>query len=141
MCVFGWLQAWVCVHMSAHVSVDRGFVTVRARGLVLHVGAKVELCPCLHKSTLYDVCWCDANLSAALPLIHFLSSLLQLQHMMVMTGYPDFLLKPELIDQEYGVSHKPPISLCTVLSQPHSTHWQITHTENPFPAVSRCLCL
>lgn len=24
--------------------------------------------------------------------------------MMVMTGYPDFLLKPELIDQEYGVS-------------------------------------
>ncbi|CAL8238506.1 unnamed protein product, partial [Merluccius merluccius] len=22
--------------------------------------------------------------------------------MMVMTGYPDFLLKPELIDQEYG---------------------------------------
>uniref|UniRef100_A0A667ZXM0 Endothelin converting enzyme like 1 n=1 Tax=Myripristis murdjan TaxID=586833 RepID=A0A667ZXM0_9TELE len=35
----------------------------------------------------------------------------KLQHMMVMTGYPDFLLKPELIDQEYGVSHKPPISL------------------------------
>uniref|UniRef100_A0A8C5CDH2 Endothelin converting enzyme-like 1 n=1 Tax=Gadus morhua TaxID=8049 RepID=A0A8C5CDH2_GADMO len=26
----------------------------------------------------------------------------KLQHMMVMTGYPDFLLKPELIDQEYG---------------------------------------
>ncbi|GAA6073893.1 endothelin-converting enzyme-like 1, partial [Tachysurus ichikawai] len=25
-----------------------------------------------------------------------------LQYMMVMTGYPDFLLKPELIDQEYG---------------------------------------
>lgn len=31
----------------------------------------------------------------------------QLKHMMVMTGYPDFLVKPELIDQEYGVS-----SLC-----------------------------
>uniref|UniRef100_A0A8C2G9U5 Endothelin converting enzyme-like 1 n=1 Tax=Cyprinus carpio TaxID=7962 RepID=A0A8C2G9U5_CYPCA len=26
----------------------------------------------------------------------------KLQHMMVMTGYPDFLLKPELIDEEYG---------------------------------------
>ncbi|XP_060929616.1 endothelin-converting enzyme-like 1 [Limanda limanda] len=26
----------------------------------------------------------------------------KLKHMMVMTGYPDFLLKPELIDQEYG---------------------------------------
>ncbi|XP_072557596.1 endothelin-converting enzyme-like 1 [Paramormyrops kingsleyae] len=26
----------------------------------------------------------------------------KLQYMMVMTGYPDFLLKPELIDQEYG---------------------------------------
>ncbi|XP_022623345.1 endothelin-converting enzyme-like 1 isoform X2 [Seriola lalandi dorsalis] len=26
----------------------------------------------------------------------------KLRHMMVMTGYPDFLLKPELIDQEYG---------------------------------------
>ncbi|XP_035390312.1 endothelin-converting enzyme-like 1 [Electrophorus electricus] len=26
----------------------------------------------------------------------------KLQHMMVMTGYPEFLLKPELIDQEYG---------------------------------------
>ncbi|XP_039987146.1 endothelin-converting enzyme-like 1 [Xiphias gladius] len=26
----------------------------------------------------------------------------KLQHMMVMTGYPDFLLKTELIDQEYG---------------------------------------
>lgn len=33
--------------------------------------------------------------------------------MMVMTGYPDFLLKPELIDQEYGVSLQPPGSLCT----------------------------
>lgn len=26
----------------------------------------------------------------------------KLQHMMVMTGYPDYLLKPELIDEEYG---------------------------------------
>ncbi|XP_034459891.1 endothelin-converting enzyme-like 1 isoform X1 [Hippoglossus hippoglossus] len=26
----------------------------------------------------------------------------KLKHMMVMTGYPDFLLKPELIDQEYA---------------------------------------
>ncbi|XP_051535461.1 endothelin-converting enzyme-like 1 isoform X2 [Myxocyprinus asiaticus] len=26
----------------------------------------------------------------------------KLQHMMVMTGYPDFLLKPELIDEEYA---------------------------------------
>ncbi|XP_024133765.1 endothelin-converting enzyme-like 1 isoform X2 [Oryzias melastigma] len=26
----------------------------------------------------------------------------KLKHMMVMTGYPDFLVKPELIDQEYG---------------------------------------
>ncbi|KAM6987624.1 endothelin-converting enzyme-like 1 isoform 1-T1 [Tautogolabrus adspersus] len=26
----------------------------------------------------------------------------KLKHMMVMTGYPDFLLKPELIDNEYG---------------------------------------
>ncbi|MBN3298517.1 ECEL1 protein, partial [Amia calva] len=26
----------------------------------------------------------------------------KLRHMMVMTGYPDFLLKPEAIDQEYG---------------------------------------
>ncbi|XP_061774816.1 endothelin-converting enzyme-like 1 [Nerophis ophidion] len=26
----------------------------------------------------------------------------KLKYMMVMTGYPDFLLKPELIDQEYG---------------------------------------
>ncbi|XP_062408837.1 endothelin-converting enzyme-like 1 [Sardina pilchardus] len=26
----------------------------------------------------------------------------KLQNMMVMTGYPDYLLKPELIDQEYG---------------------------------------
>ncbi|KAK9520455.1 hypothetical protein VZT92_020340 [Zoarces viviparus] len=26
----------------------------------------------------------------------------KLKHMMVMTGYPDFMLKPELIDQEYG---------------------------------------
>ncbi|XP_070827306.1 endothelin-converting enzyme-like 1 [Chaetodon trifascialis] len=26
----------------------------------------------------------------------------KLKHMMVMTGYPDFLLKPELIDEEYG---------------------------------------
>ncbi|XP_026111396.1 endothelin-converting enzyme-like 1 [Carassius auratus] len=26
----------------------------------------------------------------------------KLQHMMVMTGYPDFLLKPELVDEEYG---------------------------------------
>ncbi|CAG6007790.1 unnamed protein product [Menidia menidia] len=26
----------------------------------------------------------------------------KLKHMMVMTGYPDYLLKPELIDQEYG---------------------------------------
>ncbi|KAM8903958.1 endothelin-converting enzyme-like 1 isoform 1-T2 [Spinachia spinachia] len=26
----------------------------------------------------------------------------KLKHMMVMTGYPDFILKPELIDQEYG---------------------------------------
>lgn len=36
----------------------------------------------------------------------------QLKHMMVMTGYPDILLKPELIDEEYGVSHE----LCTVPS-------------------------
>ncbi|KAF0030258.1 hypothetical protein F2P81_016989 [Scophthalmus maximus] len=34
---------------------------------------------------------------------HFSSqSKAKLKHMMVMTGYPDFLLKPELIDQEYG---------------------------------------
>ncbi|XP_077962935.1 endothelin converting enzyme-like 1 isoform X2 [Gasterosteus aculeatus] len=26
----------------------------------------------------------------------------KLKHMMVMTGYPDFILKPELIDKEYG---------------------------------------
>ncbi|XP_056296697.1 endothelin-converting enzyme-like 1 [Pseudoliparis swirei] len=26
----------------------------------------------------------------------------KLKHMMVMTGYPDYMLKPELIDQEYG---------------------------------------
>lgn len=31
----------------------------------------------------------------------------QLKHMMVMTGYPDILLVPELIDREYGVSHRP----------------------------------
>lgn len=36
--------------------------------------------------------------------------------MMVMTGYPDFLLKPELIDQEYGVSLQPPGSLRTEAS-------------------------
>lgn len=42
----------------------------------------------------------------SLPLhYHFLPLLTQLKHMMVMTGYPDFLLEPELIDQEYGVSH------------------------------------
>lgn len=31
--------------------------------------------------------------------------------MMVMTGYPDFLLKPELIDQDYGVSLQLPVLL------------------------------
>lgn len=35
----------------------------------------------------------------------------QLRYMMVMTGYPDFLLKPELIDQEYGVSLQLPVLL------------------------------
>lgn len=40
------------------------------------------------------------------------SCLAQLKYMMVMTGYPDFLLKPELIDQEYGVSLQLPVSLC-----------------------------
>lgn len=33
----------------------------------------------------------------------YVVNLSQLQHMMVMTGYPDFLLKPELIDEEYAV--------------------------------------
>ncbi|KAK7171328.1 hypothetical protein R3I93_003815 [Phoxinus phoxinus] len=30
----------------------------------------------------------------------------KLQHMMVMTGYPDFLMKPELIDEEYAFDVK-----------------------------------
>lgn len=32
-----------------------------------------------------------------------LISRLQLQYMMVMVGYPDFLLKPEAVDKEYEV--------------------------------------
>lgn len=36
-------------------------------------------------------------------LAHSPPSHLQLQYMMVMVGYPDFLLKPEAVDKEYEV--------------------------------------
>lgn len=50
------------------------------------------------------------HIPPSLPLSSFSPS--QLKYMMVMTGYPDFLLRPELIDQEYGVSLQLPLSLC-----------------------------
>lgn len=50
------------------------------------------------------------------------SSSSQLKHMMVMTGYPDFLLKPELIDQEYGVSHELPAPSSHPHHAPPPTH-------------------
>ncbi|KAI1893856.1 hypothetical protein AGOR_G00127970 [Albula goreensis] len=43
---------------------------------------------------LQELDWMDAETKEA--------ARAKLQYMMVMTGYPDFLLKPELIDQEYG---------------------------------------
>ncbi|KAG9348182.1 hypothetical protein JZ751_001917 [Albula glossodonta] len=43
---------------------------------------------------LFELDWMDAETKEA--------ARAKLQYMMVMTGYPDFLLKPELIDQEYG---------------------------------------
>ncbi|KAJ3590170.1 hypothetical protein NHX12_008124 [Muraenolepis orangiensis] len=46
----------------------------------------------------------------------------KLQHMMVMTGYPDFLLKPELIDLEYGFEMAPPTAgpKCSFLQESSS---------------------
>uniref|UniRef100_A0A3Q3WFE6 Uncharacterized protein n=1 Tax=Mola mola TaxID=94237 RepID=A0A3Q3WFE6_MOLML len=43
---------------------------------------------------LQDLDWMDETTKEA--------ARAKLKHMTVMTGYPDFLLKPELIDQEYG---------------------------------------
>lgn len=66
----------------------------------------------------------------------------QLKHMMVMTGYPDFLLKPELIDQEYGVSHELPISLCVIRSSSPHTSPHTSYSQIPFsPHLSLYRCL
>lgn len=61
---------------------------------------------CVFVCTSAYYCGAGPLLHPPLPLV-----LPQLQHMMVMTGYPDFLLRPELIDREYGVSqlHRTPI--------------------------------
>lgn len=40
---------------------------------------------------------------------------LQLQYMMVMVGYPDFLLKPDAVDKEYEVGPDP---ACPARPQP-----------------------
>lgn len=53
---------------------------------------------------------------------HFLSLLTQLKHMIVMTGYPDFLLEPELIDQEYEVSHHHHLFHSAACGHPYHTY-------------------
>lgn len=69
------------------------------------------------------------------PSSFFLLFLSQLKHMMVMTGYPDFLLKPELIDEEYGVSHEPPVSRCTMQLWWFHTNTLPSYLPITFPSI------
>lgn len=94
----------VCVSVCARVHVCVG---VCVHALCWGLCPKLSVYGCLLvAAVLVDVRCLVVCPPLFLPLTcHFLSLLTQLKHMIVMTGYPDFLLEPELIDQEYEVSH------------------------------------
>lgn len=89
----------------------KSFPVILLHWVCLISGVPVRMCACEMFITYRSGC---KVMLLELFLLHIPPSLppsssTQLRYMMVMTGYPDFLLKPELIDQEYGVSLQLPV--------------------------------